>query len=133
MNGKDISSREDISKLVRTFYGKVRKDDLLGPIFNGTIKDWEHHFVRLTDFWENNLFFEKKYHGNPLQKHVEVDRAHGETIGAMHFGVWLNIWYETIDELFEGDSASLAKNRARNMGTFIHLNMFKAREKSSEK
>ena len=65
---KDIKSREDILLLVRTFYAKVRKDELLGPVFNLVIEDWERHFEHLTDFWQSNLFFEKKYSGNPLQK-----------------------------------------------------------------
>ena len=97
-------------------------------MFEPVIQDWEAHFVRLTDFWESNLFFEKKYKGDPLQKHVEVDAYHGGTINELHFGVWLNLWFETLDELFEPESTYLAKNRARNMGTFIHLKIFEARQ-----
>ena len=128
----DISSREDVLLLVRSFYAKVRKDDLLGPIFNAVIQDWEHHFEHLTDFWQTNLFFEKKYHGNPLQKHIDVDAKIGGTINEMHFGVWLNLWFETINELFEGEVAEIAKSRARNMGTYIHLNIFAARKNTSD-
>ncbi len=123
----DISTRDDVHQLVRTFYGRVRKDDLLGPIFNSVISDWEEHFEHLTDFWESNLFFRKKYAGDPMKKHIEVDRAHGGSINEMHFGVWLNLWFQTVDELFEGERATIAKNRARNMGTYIHLAIFKAR------
>ncbi|GAB5400017.1 MAG: truncated hemoglobin Ctb [Aureisphaera sp.] len=128
---KEIKEREDVLLLVRTFYGKVRKDDLLGPIFNSAIEDWETHFERLTDFWQTNLFFEKKYKGDPMQKHIEVDVANNHSINEMHFGVWLNLWFQTIDELFEGEVATIAKNRARNMGTFIHLKIFEARAKTS--
>jgi hemoglobin len=123
----DISSREDVHLLVTTFYGKVRKDELLSPIFNRVIKDWEEHFVRLTNFWMTNLFFEKKYIGDPMAKHIEVDRIHNGSINEMHFGVWLNMWYQTIDEMFEGEVAQIAKNRARSMSTFIHLKLFEAR------
>jgi hemoglobin len=125
----DISNRDDIFLLVRTFYGKVRLDSLLGPIFNRVIEDWEHHFEHLTHFWQSNLFFEKTYHGDPLQKHAEVDKLVGGTITEHHFGVWLNLWYQTIDELFKGETAQIAKNRARNMGTFMHLKIFEARNK----
>ncbi|MBL4663642.1 MAG: group III truncated hemoglobin [Flavobacteriaceae bacterium] len=133
MEMNDINSEEDVLLLVRTFYGKVRKDDLLGPIFNGVIKDWEEHFKRLTTFWVSNLFFSKKYIGDPLQKHVEVDTTYHGSINEMHFGVWLNLWFETIDELFKGDVAQVAKNRARNMSTFIHLKMFEARKNRDQK
>jgi len=47
---KDIQSREDVALLVNTFYPKVRENELLGPIFNTMIKDWETHLELLTDF-----------------------------------------------------------------------------------
>mgnify|MGYP002737977224 CR=1 FL=1 len=77
MHKKFIQSREEVSLLVRTFYGKVRKDDLLGPIFNGIIKDWEEHLELLTDFWETQLLYKRKYYGNPMMAHVEVDHRFG--------------------------------------------------------
>lgn len=130
---KQIETREDVSLLVNTFYGKVRKDGLLGPIFNGIISDWPTHLELLTDFWETNLLYQRKYFGNPLHAHVEVDKKCGNTINELHFGTWINLWLETINELFEGEVAQIAINRARNMGTFIHLNIFNARKEEAEK
>lgn len=127
---KELSNREDVYLLVSSFYAKIKQDDLLGPIFNPIIKDWEHHFQHLTNFWESNLFFKQTYSGDPMEKHVQVDRFHSESISAEHFGVWLNLWYQTIDELFIGETAQLAKNRARNMSTFIHIKIFEARSRS---
>ena len=124
----DISERDDIRKLVHEFYDKVRANALLGPVFNNTISNWPSHLEHLTDFWESNLLFKKSYKGDPIKKHIDVDRAHSQSINAMHFGVWINLWYETVDELFEGEVAQIAKNRARNMGTFIHLKIFEARK-----
>lgn len=126
---REIKSREEVSLLVRTFYGKVRQDELLGPIFNRIIEDWETHLELLTDFWETNLFFKRKYFGNPMHAHVEVDKMCDHTINEMHFGTWINLWVQTIDELFSQDDerAQVAKNRARNMGTFLHLNIFNSR------
>ena len=126
---QDIKNRTDIFLLVTTFYGKIRKDFLLGPIFNEMIDDWEEHLERLTDFWETNLFFAKSYKGNPIEKHVEVDKKFDGKINELHFGTWINLWYQTIDELFEGDTAQIAKNRARNMGSHIHIHLFNARKK----
>ncbi|WP_432411215.1 group III truncated hemoglobin [Rasiella sp. SM2506] len=126
---KEIENREDIFQLVSTFYEKIRKDPLLGPIFNTAIQDWDAHLEHLTNFWESNLFFKKTYTGNPLEKHVEVDQKNNNEINEMHFGVWLNLWFETVNDLFIGERAQLAKNRARNMGTFIHLKIFEARSK----
>lgn len=130
---KKIESREDVSLLVNTFYSKVRKDALLGPIFNRIITDWETHLELLTDFWETNLLYARKYYGNPLHAHVEVDKKMDHTINELHFGIWINLWLETLNELFEGETAQIAINRARNMGTFIHLNIFNARNQEVKK
>ncbi len=124
---KDISNREDVFLLVNTFYDKVRVDKTLGPFFNKTIEDWDSHLELLTTFWESSLFLKTRYIGDPLQAHVEVDKKFNHSISEMHFGIWLNLWFETINELFEGDYAENAKRRARKMGTFIHLKIFEAR------
>ena len=123
----DIKNRNDISLLVTTFYGKVRIDKTLGPIFNQIISDWEAHFELLTDFWETQLFLKRKYHGNPVTAHQEVDQKMGRTVTSEHFGLWLNLWFETIDELFNGETAWIAKNRAQKMSTMLFLKIFQSR------
>ena len=132
MNRKAILNREDVQLLVNEFYKKVRVDNLLGPIFNETITDWESHLNHLTTFWESSLFIgkklDKKYIGNPLEAHEKVDAAYNNSITELHFGIWLNLWYATIDEYFEGEMADNAKRRARKMGTFMYLKIFEARQ-----
>jgi hemoglobin len=125
----DIKNRDDVFLLVSSFYEKVRKDAVLGPFFNNVITDWDAHIDRLTNFWESSLFLKTKYLGNPLEVHVRVDQENNYSITELHFGLWLNLWFQTIDELFEGDYAENAKRRARKMGTFLYLNIFQARQK----
>lgn len=129
MNKEDIKNRADVKLLVETFYIKIRADKVLGPIFNGIIKDWEPHLVLLTDFWETQLFLTRKYHGNPVTAHQEVDDKTNHTITSEHFGFWLNLWFETIDELYEGEVAWIAKNRAQKMSTMLFMQMFMHRNK----
>lgn len=128
MELKDIQSREDVSELVHTFYRRVRKDEVLGPFFNDTITDWETHLEKLISFWESSLFLKTKYFGNPLEAHVKLDKAVNQTISEKHFGLWLNLWFKTIDDLFVGEYANMAKNRARKMSTFLYLKMFESRQ-----
>ena len=124
---KSIESREDIQVLVHTFYSKIRKDALLSPIFNTHISEelWPEHLVKLTDFWETNLFDVPKFKGNPLQKHAKVDKDSDYTINQVHFGKWLQLWVETINELFEGDYAQKAIHEARKMATGQYLTLWK--------
>ncbi len=124
---RDINSREDIHLLVSSFYVKVRTHLVLGPFFNDTIKNWDDHLERLTTFWESSIFLKTRYKGDPIKAHIDVDNTHDNTITEQHFGLWLNLWIKTIDELFKGDYAENAKQRARKMGTFIHLKLFEAR------
>lgn len=126
---KQIENREDISLLVRTFYAKIRADAEIGHFFNEKITDWEEHLEKLTDFWETNLFAVKKYKGNPLEAHNEVDDYFNHTITSNEFGIWLNLWFATLDELFEGENVTILKRRARKMGTFLYLSMFENRNK----
>lgn len=126
---KDIESRTDVQLLIETFYQNIRKDEILGPIFNGIIKDWESHLILLTDFWETQLFLKRKYYGNPVTAHQEVDDQTNQSITPEHFGLWLNHWFATIDELFDGEVAWIAKNRAQKMSTMLYMQMFKHRNK----
>lgn len=128
MSKSDIKTRDDVYLLVSSFYKKVRKDDVLGPFFNDVIKDWDTHLEKLTSFWESSLFLRTRYYGDPLEAHIKVDKENKNAITEMHFGLWLNLWFQTIDELFQGDYAENAKRRARKMGTFIYLKVFEARQ-----
>ncbi|MEO8237698.1 MAG: group III truncated hemoglobin [Flavobacterium sp.] len=126
---KEIENRADIEVLVHAFYTKIRTDKEIGFYFNTMIKDWDAHLEKLTDFWETNLFAVKKYSGNPNAVHNEVDSHFDGKITSNEFGIWLNYWFQTLDELFEGENVETLKRRARKMGTFLFMSMFKHRKK----
>lgn len=120
---KTIEDRAAVELLVNTFYTTVRKDKVLGPIFNKHISDaaWPAHLDTLADFWETNLFGVPKFKGNPTLKHLNVDKAMEHQMTQEHFGIWLQHWFATIDQLFEGKLATKAKEAARRMahGQFL--------------
>lgn len=129
---KDLETRDDVYEVVRRFYALIRQDELLGPIFNRSIKDWEAHLEHLTDFWESNVFLVSKYSGNPIAVHQRVDQESGGVIEQHYFTRWLALWFLTIDGLFAGDRALLMKNRARNMSSYLYIQMFQSRSKDSK-
>lgn len=124
---RDLENREDIYQTVSKFYSKVRTNAEIGYFFNNSIQNWEDHFEKLTDFWESNLFFSANYIGNPASAHIRVDAAHNNSITEYHFGIWMNLWFSTIDELFEGKNAQRLKTNARKMSTHIFLRIYQAR------
>lgn len=129
---KEISSRVEVSMLVRTFYSKVREHDTLGPIFNGIITDWEVHLERLTDFWEMILLNSGPGAGkfSPVSVHKAVDRQVNQSLEQRHFGNWLELWFSTLDEFFEGKNAAYAKEHARNMAHILFFRILEGRGKS---
>ncbi|WP_440881227.1 group III truncated hemoglobin [Tenacibaculum sp. C7A-26P2] len=129
MDKKEIASREDIYLLVLTFYDRIKKDDLIGPIFIEMIpeKEWGNHLIKLTDFWETNLFFVRKFKGNPVKVHKNLDKSFKYSISQKHFGRWLQLWFSTIDELFVGEKAFNAKERARNIASMLFFKIFDSR------
>lgn len=129
---KTLETREDISILVNAFYAKIRMDDLLGPIFNSHITEnqWPAHLSKLTDFWDTVLFGAANFKGNPSVKHVKVDENMNYTVEQVHFGKWMQLWFETIDELYEGEMATKAKQNARKMSTGQYLTIWQNRPES---
>ena len=124
---KEIENREDVSRIVRSFYAKVRTDATLSHLFNGIITDWEGHLEKLTDFWTMQLFGGKSYTGNPIRVHQEVDERSKHEVTAYHFGTWLNLWFATIDGGFTGEKADTLKRRARKMQTVLMVALYENR------
>ncbi|CAM1343683.1 group III truncated hemoglobin [Tenacibaculum amylolyticum] len=131
MHKKEIQDRADVFLLVSTFYEKIKRDETIGEFFTKTIpeSEWDDHIEKLTDFWETNLFFVRKFKGNPIKAHRDVDRNFNFKIGQEHFGQWLFLWFFTIDELFIGEKANQAKERARNIASMLFFKLYDAKLK----
>lgn len=110
----DIETEEDITNLVHQFYDKVRKDDLLAPVFNSIIEDkWGQHLKTMCNFWSTILLYSKKYLADPMVKHLPMP------LEKKHFDKWLTLFEETVDQLFSGSTATDAKNRANNIARIM--------------
>lgn len=108
----DIKTREDVQLLVDSFYHIVRKDEVIGFLFNDVAKvDWETHLPKMYNFWESLLLGYGTYKGNPMQKHLALNQL--EPLKPVHFERWIEIWEHTIDLHFEGEIADGAKKRGR--------------------
>lgn len=111
----EILNLSDIKLLVDSFYEKIRKDDLLSPIFNGIIQDrWPQHLQKMYAFWQTVLLKEHTYFGSPFAPHAKLP------VEQEHFERWIELFFQTIDEQFEGEKASEAKWRAEKMADMFH-------------
>lgn len=117
MEKTDIRDLDDIKVLVDSFYQKVRHDALLGPIFNSKISDWGPHLGTMYRFWNAALFNVREYTGNPFMKHMHLP------LGQEHFEQWIGLFYQTIDETFEGEMSNEAKRKAMIMAHTFYSRM----------
>ena len=114
MENQDINNEADIRNLVNAFYGKVRQDELLAPVFEPVIgEQWDHHLERMTDFWSTLLLYTKKFSDDPLTKHLPL------TLTKEHFDRWLLLFHGTVDDLFQGQIAENAKKRANSIARIM--------------
>ena len=107
----DIQNQNDIEFLVKTFYARAAADPLLAPHFANI--DWEHHYPRMIAFWAFILLDETGFQGNVFDSHKDL------RIDATHFAQWLLHFHATIDELFVGEKATLAKQRADSIAAIF--------------
>ena len=115
----DLTGRADIERLVNAFYDKVRRDELLGFIFNDVAKtDWAAHLPKMYAFWETMIFRSAGYVGNPVAAHARLVPL--TAMGRPQFDRWLALFTATVDELFAGEKAEHIKRAASDMANVIH-------------
>lgn len=119
-----IESEFEIEMLIDTFYEKVLEHEELSYFFSEAVMNWEFHKQMFIKYWSKQILFTDSYEGSPLHRHIEVDRRFGRSFTKYHFEEWTRLWVETIDILFEGDKAELAKESGVNMAKNIYLKMF---------
>lgn len=124
---KEITSHDDIVLLVNTFYDRARPDEIIGFIFNEIIgDDWSHHLPIMYSFWESVLFAKGGYSGNPIKTHIDIDKR--TKLKDEHFARWAQLWEQTVDELFTGECATIAKKRATTMIALMQMKIKDAQD-----
>lgn len=127
MPEKDIQNRQDIERLIRAFYAKLTKDEIIGHFFTEVVPiDWEAHFPIMFDFWESVLFHKPTYRRNAMQIHLDLNAK--EPLRPEHFERWLSLFEETVDEQFYGEMAHNAKTRARSIATMMQIKLASSKE-----
>ena len=124
---KDIQVLEDVKVMVDEFYGKIRKDELLGPIFENIIQDrWPEHLEKMYSFWQTILLEERTYSGRPFVPHMNLP------VEQKHFDRWLFLFSETVDELYTGQKATIAKLQGKRMAEMFLLKINYFRENQQQ-
>ncbi len=107
-----------IAALVERFYAKARRDPMIGPLFNGAVRDWDEHLHRLNDFWSSVMLTTGRYKGNPMAAHMK------HPIEPPFFDRWLALWRETASELFAPPIAARFRDKADRIAESLKLALF---------
>jgi hemoglobin len=111
-------TEEIIAAQVRTFYGRVRQDPVLGPVFNAAIEDWDEHLAKLCDFWSSVLLATGRFRGSPMAAH-----ARRPAIADEHFALWLDLFERTACEVCPPAAAALFVEKSQLIGRSLRLGL----------
>ncbi len=106
-------TKENINKLVITFYTKVMKNEKISPFFIEKLgpdmksEIWQKHITLLTDFWYTISFGRGNYNGSPFAPHMQISGLDRES-----FEKWLKLFFEALDKIYVEDIALKFKERA---------------------
>jgi hemoglobin len=110
MPAADLCTEEEIVQLVYGFYDAVRRDAVLGPIFNQHVKNWDTHLPTMVDFWSSALRGTARFRGAPMPKHAALPDLRVEL-----FQHWLALFRETTAALPNAALADKANDLAKRI------------------
>ena len=120
----DIQNQADLYLLVDEFYKKLLSDKSISYIFTDVVKiKIEEHLPILVTFWSQLLFDTGGYTNNLTNIHLAIDKK--EHLTPELFKIWLNYFYSTVDELFEGANSEKIKAQALQLATIMQIKIVK--------
>lgn len=94
-------SEASIRLMVDRFYADVRRDEVLGPIFERALHgQWDEHLPRMYAFWSTLLLGTRSFQGQVAGKHMALPGITPE-----HFARWLALFKQTLDRLYPPQTA----------------------------
>lgn len=113
-------TREAVRDLVDQFYGKVREDDLLGPVFFLALgEDWGPHLAKLTEFWCTIVLGTRTFQGNVYGTHMALIDIEPD-----HFERWLGLFGETVHQLFNEEDSMPFMGMAHRVASSLQIGFF---------
>jgi hemoglobin len=114
----DTITEPAIAELVSRFYAKVRRDPTIGPVFDAAVEDWDAHLQTLNAFWSSVMLTTGRYKGNPMAAHMK------HPIRPEFFERWLQLWGDTVGEMFAPAAALQFRDKAARIGESLKLGLF---------
>ncbi len=107
-----------IERMVRLFYERGLRDEVLGPIFRGAIHDWEPHIRLVADFWSGAVHVTGRYRGNAYAPHMRLN------FEPEAFERWLAALESAAQDALAPREAQIAIGVARHMAQSFRTGIF---------
>ncbi|MGE0602950.1 MAG: group III truncated hemoglobin [Xanthobacteraceae bacterium] len=116
----DSVNEDTIHALVHGFYDAVRRDDLIGPIFEREVAagKWPVHLDKMCAFWSSLLLKTRRYQGRPLSPHLRIPELSNE-----HFQRWLSLFGATAAKVFNAQDAAAVTALAEKIAQSFRLSI----------
>lgn len=119
----DISP-DQIDRVVKVFYARIRAHNVLGPVFATHIAadEWPAHEAKIAAFWRNAILKERSYSGNPMRVHMQA----GDVM-PQHFVDWLALFDEVLAQELPGDTGRAFSALAHRIGRGLRVGLEQVR------
>jgi hemoglobin len=112
-----------IHDLVHSFYGDIRTDPALGPIFNRVIgDDWDAHLAKMCDFWSSVILMTGRFKGSPMVAHARIAE-----IRPTHFARWLHLFQQAAGRVCPPEAAALFVLKSQMIAQSLQLGIAASR------
>ncbi|WP_042085626.1 group III truncated hemoglobin [Iodidimonas nitroreducens] len=109
-----------IRRLVHAFYGKVREDPRLGPLFAQSISQpWPEHLDKMCDFWSSIMLKTARFKGRPMATHAKITN-----LAESDFAIWLQLFEETAYAECPPACAAIFVEKASMIAESFRLGLF---------
>jgi hemoglobin len=110
-----------IALLIDRFYADIRRDPVLGSVFEAAIPDaaWPEHLATMRRFWSSVMLTSGRYSGDPVSVHRAV-----RGLERPMFARWLALFEATAIKLFAAEPAARFVEKAHRIAGSLQLAVF---------
>lgn len=109
-----------VQHVVIRFYDQIRRDAVLGPIFEDAIGEhWDEHIERIVQFWLTATRLGRGYDGKNFKPRHLIRRS----IRAEHLPRWLALFRETATEQCSPEGAYALIDIAERMSETLEIGL----------